>query len=269
VDHALSRPAVLAALALCCWGSATACAGELSVSLTGSGSDAVTLVGAVQRWDSDGNPRVPVDPKAKIDAPGVDASAIRDGSGRWVFRDLAAGRYDLVVIRSDKIRIEGFHYPPIQEFDPFWPSSTPPPEEETAVFVIKDIASARHYENKVSPLFLAGNEPGNEVRVLVQLVRDLPTSFDAEYGAPVATARHEVWRYANRYGGWVKDRSTRVLDRVLMARTEWERWTWVWEPKLGGIVVGATPVQVKLTIPGQFDPKLARGWFPKSALQPR
>jgi hypothetical protein len=254
-----SRPAVIAALLLCGWGGATADAGDLTVSL--SGPDSVTLVGAVRRWDGDGNPRVPIDPKAKIDSPRVDATAVRGGGGRWVFRDLPAGRYDLVVIRSDRVRVEGFHYPPNQEFEPFWAPDRPPPDEATRRIVIKDIASSRHYENKVSPLFLAANEPGNEVRVLVQLVRDLPTSFDADYGKPVATARHEVWRYANRYGGWVKDRSTRVLERVLMARTEFEQWTWVWEPKLGGIVVGATPVRVRLTLPDRFDPKLARGWF--------
>ena len=46
----------------------------------------MTLVGAVSRWDSDGNPRREVDPKAKIDAPVVDAAAKADDQGRWVFK---------------------------------------------------------------------------------------------------------------------------------------------------------------------------------------
>jgi len=261
MSHDPNRRAILGAVALSCVWTTSASAGDLVVAL--GGSDSVTKVGAVRRWDDDGNPRVPVDPKARIDAPRVDASAARDASGRWVFRDLAQGRYDLVVITSGKVRVEGFHYPPINEFDPFWPSDAPAPEDETRAFVLNDIAKSRHYENKVSPLFFAAGENGKEVRVFVQLVRDQSTSFDGEFGSPVATARHEVWQYTNRYGGWVKDRSTRVFDRVLMARAELEKWTWVWEPKLGGIIVNAAPVTVTFPLPDRFDPRSARGWIPK------
>ena len=42
----------------------------------------VTAVGALNRWDADGNHRRPVDPKARIDAPHVDFSAVADGNGR-------------------------------------------------------------------------------------------------------------------------------------------------------------------------------------------
>ena len=85
-------------------------------------------------------------------------------------------------------------------------------------WIVKHIAGSKHYKNKVVPLFLAGDE--KQVRILVQLVRDQATSFDADFGAPVATVRHEVWQYTNQYGGWVKDRRTEVLDRILMARSE-------------------------------------------------
>ena len=74
--------------------------------------------------------------------------------------------------------------------------------------------------------------------------------------------RHEVWQYTNHYGGWVKDRRTEVLDRVLMARSEFRRWTWVWEPRLGGIEVGAKPVTISYELPVKFDPKSHHGWFP-------
>ena len=233
-------------------------AGELVVDL--GKSQGVSLVGAVQRWDEDGKPRVPVDPKARIEDPRVDARAVSQGSGRWVFRNLPAGHYDLVILAGEKTRVEGFRYPPISEFDPFLAADAKAPEDETRDWIVKHIAGSQHYENKVEPLFLAGDE--KQVRILVQLVRDKPTSFDADFGAPVATVRHEIWQYTNNYGGWVKDRRTEVLDRILLARSELQRWTWVWEPRLGGIEVGTKPVTITYELPEKFNPHDAKGWFP-------
>ncbi len=234
-----------------------ALAGELIVELPGA--DGVTLVGVLQRWEASGEPRVAVDPKAKIDAPAVLARAQHLKDQRWVFRNLPAGRYDLVILTRDRRRVEGFHYPPLKEFDPFLSPLKQAPEEARA-WIIKDIARTKHYENKVAPLYLAGDD--KQIRVLVQLVRDLPTSYDAEFGAPVATVRHEIWQYTNWYGGWARDKKTRVLDRLLLAKSEFQRWTWVWEPALGSIEVGSKPVTVSYPLPARFDAKKARGWFP-------
>ncbi len=240
-------------------GLTAAPAGELVVSL--GRSEGVTMVGAIRRWDEDGKPRSPVDPKAKIDSPRVDAQAEKRDGGRWIFPDLADGTYDLVILASPRVRVEGFRYPPLSEFDPFFAPDAKEPDEEIRETIVKHIAKSRHYENKVSPLYLAGND--KQVRILVQLVRDQPTSFDSDFGAPVATVRHEIWQYTNNYGGWVKDRRTEVLDRVLMAKSEFHRWTWVWEPKLGGIEVGKKAASVSYELPRRFDPKTARGWFPE------
>jgi len=233
-------------------------AGDLSVDL-GKAVD-ISMVGAIERWDEDGKPRFAVDPKAKIAEPRVEARAVRQGSGKWIFRSLPPGRYDLVVLGADHLRVEGFRYPPINEFDPFLAPDAKAPEEETRDWIVKHIARSQHYENKVAPLFLAGDE--KQVRILVQLVRDKPTSFDGDFGAPVATVRHEIWQYTNQYGGWVKDRRTEVLDRILMARSEFQRWTWVWEPRLRGIEVGTKPASLTCELPAKFDPRNARGWFP-------
>ena len=53
------------------------------------------------------------------------------------------------------------------EFDPIsaGPDATAP--EETRDWIIQDIAKIKQYENKVTPLFLAGDE--KQVRVLIQL----------------------------------------------------------------------------------------------------
>jgi hypothetical protein len=231
-------------------------AGELTLDL--GRTEGVTFVGALCRWDDDGNPRKPVDPKAVIQAPQVAAKAERRNGNRWVFKKLPPGRYDLVVLTGSRVRVEGFYYPPVTEFDPFLPPDEKAPKEASK-WIIKDIAKARHYENKVTPLFLNGTD--KQIRILMQLVRDQTTSYDGEHGAPVATVRHEIWQYTYQYGGWVKDKKVKILDRILMANKEFQRWIWVWEPRLGNIQVGKDPVKIVYSLPRSFDPRNARGWF--------
>jgi hypothetical protein len=180
-------------------------------------------------------------------------------AGQWVFADLPPGRYDLVLLRKDRVRVEGFEFAPVLEFDPFLPSDRPPPASAVQG-IIKEIAAARHYENKVDALFFAGDE--KQVRVLVQLLRDKPTSFDGAAGQPIATLRHELWQFTCQYGGWAKERRTRVLDRLLMPRDQLARWTWVWDWRLGGILITDRPVQVEYELPAQFAAEAVRGLVP-------
>jgi len=235
----------------------SAIAGELILKL--DNGQGVTFVGAIRRWDADGNLIKPINAKAKIDSPEVTAAATAQSDNRWRFTKLSPGRYDLVILKRNRIRIEGFHYPPILEFDPFFPPTGKEPTADVRAWIVKDIAKGRHYENKVCPLFLAGEK--EQVRILIQLVRDLPTSYDDEAGFPVATVRHEVWQYTYRYGGWSKERLTKILDRILLPRSEFQRWTWAWEPRLGGIEVGTKTVNLVYHMPATLE-KTVRGWFP-------
>jgi len=223
-------------------------------------SKGVTFVGALLRWDEDGNPRKPIDRKAKIGAPEVAATAKPQSGNRWLFQKLPPGRYDLVILANDRVRVEGFHYPPVAEFDPFLPADATVPDDIREQ-IVKDIAKSQHYENKVAPLYLAGDE--KQVRILMQLVRDQSTSYDAEYGMPVATVRHEVWQYSNQYGGWVKDKKTKIFDRILLPRKDLHRWTWLWEPKLGGIQMKQKTVSLFYELPGQIDRERSNGWLPQ------
>lgn len=229
--------------------------GDLELKLTNA--KRVTFVGAFRRWDADGNPLKLVNPKAKIETPEVDAQAESNEDGQWTFRKLSPGRYDLVILAKDRTRIEGFHYPPIAEFDAALPSNSPSPPDEVRDWIRKDIAAARHYENKVTPLFMTGDR--KQVRVFMQLLRDDATSFDADFGAPVATLRHEFWQYTNRTGGWVKERKTKVVDRVLTAKSELRRWTWVWIPELGGIEITESPIRISYQFPQAIEPGSAAG----------
>ena len=96
------------------------------------------------------------------------------------------------------------------------------------------------------------------VRVLVMLVRDKPTS----YKPGVGTIRHEIWQYTYRYGGWQKEKRTKVIDRILLPVGELRRWTWLWDARLGGIEVKDSPVTIKYQLPKRSDKKKLQGLYP-------
>ena len=229
-------------------------AGELSVTVPNAPAE--LTVGVIRRWDADGNPLRPVNPKARIDSPELTAVARKLGADSWHFDKLAPGRYDLVLLTKGRVRIEGFTFVPVLEFDA-WMAPDARPTPEVWEKVRADIAGSRHYENKVVPLFQAGDE--KKIRVFMQLVRDEATSFDAEFGQPVATIRHEVWQFTNQYGGWVKEKRTRVFDRALVAKAELQQWTWVWDPRLGGIEIAARPVKFNYPWPKSSTSEALRG----------
>ncbi len=216
------------------------------------GSEGATAVGAFNRWDGDGNARKPVNTKAAIDPPEVDASAVDQGGGRWVFKNLPPGRYDLVVMGPERRRIEGWHYPPVLEFDPFFgPEATV--EDDARKFITDDIRKSRHYENKVEPLAMGGDKQA--IRVLVMLVRDLPTSYVEGAG----TIRFEIWQYTWKYGAWVKEKRTRVLHRILLQVSELRQWNWLWEASLGNIEMTSRTKTIRYKIPGKSDSEMLKG----------
>lgn len=221
--------------------SSTTLAAELTVTIEGD-TDSIEKLGAFRRWDADGNPTKPVNPKAKIDRPEVDAMAQSVGKGRWVFKNLKPGTYDLVILTKDKARIEGWHYPPVQEFDPFFGPEAPV-AESVKKFIEDDIKKSRHYENRVRPIAMGGDE--KTVRVLVSLLRDKPTSYKKGYG----TLRFEVWQYSKNYGAWSKEKRTRVLHRLIFPLDELRPWSWTWDPKLGQIKVESVKKTVKYRLP--------------------
>lgn len=251
--HVAAAAALAAALASL---SPPAGAAELTVEIA-AGED-VTLVGAFHRWDADGNPTRKVNPKAKIDAPEVDATAVRQDTGRWVFKNLKPGKYDLVILARPRVRIEGWEYAPVLEFDPFFPPTATVADEDARNQIIDHIRKSPQYENKVEPLYLGGDDKA--VRILMMLIRDKPTSYEADFPG-AATMRFEIWQYTYQYGGWSKERRTRVMHRVILHRDELRKWTWLWDPKLGAIEVGSTPKTIQYAMPDPAAKKL-RGLYP-------
>ena len=245
---------VVLSLAIVCAGAGRAAAAKVTVEL--SGDEGVALVGAVERWDLDGNHKRLPDQKAVIDAPYVDVRAKQTAPGVWVFDNLPKGTYDLVILApAKKLRVEGFTFVPVREFDPFFPGDATVKDQESRDYIVDHIKNSRHFENKVEPLYLGGDEKA--VRILVQLIRDQPTSYEPGAG----TIRHEIWQYSWQYGGWAKEKRTKVLDRILMQVGELRQWTWLWDPKLGGLSVDAAPVTVKYVVPTK-DAKGLQGLRP-------
>ena len=226
-------------------------AADLTVRLTGS--EKISYVGAFQRWDLDGNLSRPVNPKAKIDQPEVDATASNVGDGKWIFKNLKPGKYDLVLMGPEKLRIEGWEYAPVLEFDPFFPATSTVSDESVLATVVDHIKKSRHYENKVIPLSLGGDR--KNVRVLMMLIRDQKTSYEGRM-AGAATMRFEIWQYDFQYGGWTKNRRTRVMHRLLLPRDDLRQWTWLWEPKLGGIEVNSDDITLDYLVPARDDETL-------------
>ncbi|MGA2034292.1 MAG: hypothetical protein ABSG68_18760 [Thermoguttaceae bacterium] len=247
----LTLCSIVACLALT--GGPRAEAGTLTVDL--GPAQGIALVGAIDRWGPDGNPRRPVDAKAKIDAPYVYAAAAPGAEHRWTFEHLPAGKYDLVLLTRNRVRIEGWQFAPVNEFDP-WIAAETVPEDDARDFILDDVSRSQHYENRVEPLHLAGDKKA--VRVLVMLVRDRPTSYEADFPG-AATIRHEIWQYSWNYGGWQKEKRTRVLDRILLKRDELRQWTWLWDARLGGLEVGSQPVTLKYPFPDAAAMKTVKG----------
>lgn len=214
-----------------CSGPLLAAAGRLDVAI--EPGNRVDWIGAVRRFDADGNLLRKPDPKEKFTAPYCDA---RGQGGKVQFTGLSPGLYDVCVFLKDGTRLEGYHWSPFEEFDdPDDPAFQSPPEPEIEQSLRKRIAASRHYENKVTPLAFAGDK--QHVRVLMQLLRDKPTSFDRMFGQPVATLRYELWQYTNNFGGWSRDKRTHVLHRLIAAKSQLRRRRWLWVRVLGGLRV--------------------------------
>jgi len=256
---------VLAGTALGAWQPAVA--GKVTVELTNG--DNVTAVGAVCRFDDEGNAlykfsKIAYDANAKLkgDDPGtphfMNASAVKEGSSRWVFKSLPKGKHDLIIVgKPSRLRIEGWYYAAVLEFDPAFPP-TATAEDEVREDILGQISRQQHYENIVKPLYLGGDKEA--VRVLVMLIRDKATTLTDFAGA--ATMRHEIWQFSFQHGGWTKEKRTRVLDRSLMNVDELRKWTWVWDPKLGGIEVKNSPITIKYDVTAGIADKKLQGLYP-------
>lgn len=251
-------------------------------------SQKVRLIAAYNRKEA-------INPKAKMDVPETPFKGQIDERGYFQIGDLPEDTYDLVLLTTDGARIEGFHLTLSREHEeleegmadqyedadapdeddleeneveldetgkpipkkPKDPNREIPEEVEEAL--TKHIRKMELYENKHRPLYMIGNK--RRATVLMELVRDRFTTFDADpanpFKAPIATVRYEIWQFTNWHGGWTRDQEFKLLHRIIMAKEDFRKQTWIWEKSLGGLVVkkGAKPAYVEYQIPERYDPR--------------
>lgn len=271
--------------ALSCFYFSPAWAGGLVVQLNGDHDD-VSFVGVSFRWDADGLPSkadgspLVAQERAEapdIAAPWVDFKAVNKGNGKWVVESMPAGTYDLTIVKAgEKQRFEGWRFAPVLDFEAFFPPEAKVlcdkevdgkkeqvEDVESLEFVNKTIRQSKYYENRVIPLYFGGNYRKGQIRPkqirsLVMLIRDMGTTLDSSS----ATMRFEIWQFEDRSGGYVKQKRTHVLHRIIMPRDVLCQWTWLWDPALGNISIEKTGVKtVEYTIPDPKNTEL-KGLFP-------
>ena len=127
------------------------------------------------------------------------------------------------------------------------------PADETRDGIVKDIAKSQHYENKVSPLFLAGRrEAGADSRAARsrpadQLRRRLRRP--GGHGSPRGLAIHQQLR---RLGQGPQDRRSWTGSSWPGANSDDGPGSG--SPRLGGIEVGRKPVTITYELPRDVRP---------------
>ena len=170
-------------------------------------------------------------------------------------RRLPPGKYDLVILAGPRLRIEGWQYAPVKEFDPFFPP-TATTDDETRDFITDDIAKSPHYENKLVAACHGRRQEGGpragdvDTRQADQLRERQPRG--GHHAARDMAVFLELRRLAE---GAAHPRA----GPHFAPRDELRKWTWLWDPKLGGIEVTSQDATIKYELPSQAGLKKLRG----------
>jgi len=182
---------------------------------------------------------------------------VLEGGARYEV-EVPPGTYDLHVETADGRVLEG------ADLRVSAPEGARPFSERDEQAIRERIAAMKLFENEKTVLALRG--AGERARVLVKLVRTEPTSYDGEFGEPVAVFRWEVWEFRRRTGSWVKEGAPRVLRRFLVPRRRSNELRWEFLPELGGIELAPeATVRRDVSLPPEAAP--AKEGRPQAARQ--
>jgi len=152
--------------------------------------------------------------------------------GQFVIESLRlGGRYDLRIVTVAGV-VEGVDLGPHERLPA-------PPGQRDRKFTAADadrirqiIRAVPRFADQVRIVLLRGFGP--YATALVEKVRTRP--FHGMHGSEVIW-RMELWYFAWRYGDWVRLRNVeKVLVRRRMQRSDFDRMTWVFDPRLGGLI---------------------------------
>jgi hypothetical protein len=82
---------------------------------------------------------------------------------------------------------------------------------------------------------LAIEGAAGRAKALVKLVRTEPTSYDGEFGEPIAVVRWEIWNFRKYTGSWRREPKAKVLRRFLFPKRKLAELRWEFDPALGGV----------------------------------
>ncbi len=172
-------------------------------------------------------------------------------TGEFETGALPAGTYDLCVELSSG-KLEGVDLRAWDERDLSKALTT---KDRKAI--VDMVGHMKTWANERRVFAVGGN--GKCATALVELLRIGNTSFDKKAKKPFVVWRVELWFYRKLYGTWRREDNAKVLRRFMIDLDNWKKWTWTFEPALGGIDVspGATR-RIELTLPEAFGVGMGR-----------
>ncbi len=123
--------------------------------------------------------------------------------------------------------------------------------------IVAMVARMKTWANERRVFAVGGN--GKCATALVELLRTGKTSFDKKAREPFVVWRVELWFYRKLYGTWRREDDAKVLRRFMVGLDDWKKWTWNFEPALGGIDVKAGETKrFEFELPDALDVNMGR-----------
>jgi hypothetical protein len=173
-----------------------------------------------------------------------------EGTAVYERADLPPGTYDLVLL-TPRGRIEGVNLHTTNGVDTEGAGSATALSEADVKEITRLVTGMTSFADRRRILALEG--AGTEARVLVEELTTRQTTLPS--AQPFVVWRVEVWSYRKEFGAWDRYR-WKVMARERPSVSDYEGMTWVFEPKLGGVVVSdETPLtEVTYRVPADLDP---------------
>jgi len=177
------------------------------------------------------------------------AGKIDKATGEFAIGPLPARTYDIFVELEDG-KLEGADLRPAEEYEKELRDKD---REKITELVLR----MKTWSNHKRVLEIGGN--GKYATALVELLRTEKTSYHGKKKEPFVVWRVELWHYVKLYGTWRREDDPKILRRFMIDTKDFAKWTWNFEPPLGGIDLkpGETK-RVELALPVKFTIKMGR-----------